>query len=385
MQPEMYRPIGLCSLAAYVKQELPAVTVMVVDMACGEALPEADIYGWSCTSLDYDATVVLAKEVAKRRPDARQIIGGPHASVALPKDIDPVFSAVFQGEGEASLVRWMQADMTQWQRVWFPEQIKRIEDLPFPDRPWPEERAVIVASRGCPYHCAFCATQTVWKGFRTRNPYSVSEEMKQIAKKSGIKKFNLSDDTPSLFGIWGERLCIEIEGLGFDWRAQARVDLIETHMLTMLRSAGCTELCFGVESFDQRVLDALRKRTKVDQIADAIKATHNAGIRTRLYMMISTPGEKWDTAQINIDFLHELSEYIDVVNLQTFIPLPGTPVHKNPGLFGITINVDEVYNRYTQTPGGETPIWSPISIDGLPRAVQMANIRRMRTLVEGIK
>ena len=49
------------------------------------------------------------------------------------------------------------------------------------------------------------------------------------------------------------------------WLADARVDDIDRALLPLLRRAGCSTLCLGVESGSQRVLDALRKGITVEQ------------------------------------------------------------------------------------------------------------------------
>jgi len=69
------------------------------------------------------------------------------------------------------------------------------------------------------------------------------------------------------------------------------------------------------------------------------------------------------------------------------MPLPGTPIYKNPSKYGITILDDNLsrYNRhqYRRTPDGITSApWSPIDVDGMTHEELLADIGRMHQFVE---
>lgn len=214
----------------------------------------------------------------------------------------------------------------------------------------------------------------------------MAAEMIHLSAFYGVEEFNLSDDTPWLFRAQGEEFVDILHDSGFKWRAQARVNEVvkRPRRLATLRAAGCDELCMGVESFDQRVLDALRKGTRVEQIEEAVHLVNAAGFRVRAYLMIGTPGESARTVDLNMASLEALGNAISVVNLQPFMPLPGTPIWEDPAAFGCEIVDADVskYNRYLQGPLGKRPTWSPINVDGMSHGELLYNIERMRRYIE---
>jgi radical SAM superfamily enzyme YgiQ (UPF0313 family) len=309
----------------------------------------------------------------------------------MPNSIDPLFDAVFVGEGERSFVSWLKDIWARKprDRIVMPNPVEDLLALPFPERPYFEEWAPIVGSRGCPYNCPFCATKTLWPRFRHRCADNIADEMLACVAQ-GHMRFNLSDDTPRLFtSNDGDVLARRLEGSGVEWRAQARVDQVvkRPERLATLAASGCRELCFGVESFDEDVLKALQKGTTPSMIEQAIRLTHEAGMTVRIYLMIGTPGETKDTPGVNIRALKRLGNLVNTTNLQTFMPLPGTPIWNDPGKYGVEIiNKDfNKYNRVVWGPAGENPVWSPIRVAGLTDEQLCSNIRAMREYVVGVK
>src|SRR3990167_1186873 len=91
--PRMYFPLGILYLAAIVRDA--GLSVEVVDMRDGiKPMPEAEFYGFSCTTPE----ITIAKELAKK-VQGLTIVGGAHASV-LPSDCVGNFDYVVKGEGE---------------------------------------------------------------------------------------------------------------------------------------------------------------------------------------------------------------------------------------------------------------------------------------------
>ena len=108
-----------------------------------------------------------------------------------------------------------------------------------------------------------------------------------------------------------------------------------------------------------------------------------SGMRVRAYIMIGTPGERKATVALNIEAMTRLRKALTVVNLQPFIPLPGTPIWNDPSGHGIEILDRDVrkFNRYLDGPTGPRPTWSPINVNGLTHGELLVNISRMRRFV----
>ena len=70
-----------------------------------------------------------------------------------------------------------------------------------------------------------------------------------------------------------------------------------------MRDAGCVEMSFGIESFDDNVLKILKKGTTVKDNVLALEAAEKAGVSCRVLFMIRTPGQTEHTVKENIKWL----------------------------------------------------------------------------------
>jgi len=155
--------------------------------------------------------------------------------------------------------------------------------------------AYVLSTRGCPHACTFCSPVEMRSRFlpyRVRDVESVAEELAYVASL-GANVVYFNDDN---FLRDRERVAALCEAilrrrLSISWLADARVDDVEPAMLPLLRRAGCSTLCMGVESGSQRVLDALRKGITVEQTRRAAAAIRRAGIWMVAYVILGSPGE----------------------------------------------------------------------------------------------
>ncbi len=99
--------LGVLYVAAYLRDN--GVNVQVVDF-CGVPtdywfIPEADIYGISCTTPQYPLAKFAADKIRKRQPGAYIVMGGYHAS-AMPDFTleDSEADCVVIGDGEKSML-----------------------------------------------------------------------------------------------------------------------------------------------------------------------------------------------------------------------------------------------------------------------------------------
>jgi anaerobic magnesium-protoporphyrin IX monomethyl ester cyclase len=89
-----------------------------------------------------------------------------------------------------------------------------------------------------------------------------------------------------------------------------------------LREAGAEEVWIGVESGSQRILDAMDKGTRIDQIRTATRALREHGIRTGWFIQLGYLGEEWDEILLTRDLIRE--ERPDEIGVSVSYPLPGT-------------------------------------------------------------
>lgn len=182
----------------------------------------------------------------------------------------------------------------------------------------------VVASRGCPYRCNWCAKPIYGDSFSVRSAAAVAAEMRQLKYDFGADHLWFADDIFGLRPKWVRQLAAEVEKLdaALPFKMQSRVDLMTPDNAGALRRAGCAEVWMGAESGSQRVLDAMDKGTRVEQIAKARENLKREGIRACYFLQFGYPGETWQDIQSTIRLVRDTRP--DDIGVSVSYPLPGT-------------------------------------------------------------
>jgi radical SAM superfamily enzyme YgiQ (UPF0313 family) len=216
--------------------------------------------------------------------------------------------------------------------------MRNLDHLPFPSRDlidtdryrsaWKATHGYfslnIVASRGCPYSCNWCAKPIYGDSFSVRSAGMVAEEMRQLKCDFGAEHLWFADDIFGLRAKWVRELAMEVERLSaaVPFKMQSRVDLMTADNVRSLRRAGCAEVWMGAESGSQKILDAMDKGTRVEQIAKARENLRHEGIRACYFLQFGYPGETWQDIQISIKLVRDTRP--DDIGVSVSYPLPGT-------------------------------------------------------------
>lgn len=182
----------------------------------------------------------------------------------------------------------------------------------------------LVASRGCPYRCNWCAKPIYGDSFALRSAWSVAEEMRRLKYDFGAEHLWFADDIFGLRAKWVRELAVEVEKLdaAVPFKMQSRVDLMTVDTVRALRRAGCAEVWLGAESGSQKILDAMDKGTRVEQIAKARENLRNEGIRACYFLQFGYQGETWADIQKTVQLVHDTRP--DDIGVSVSYPLPGT-------------------------------------------------------------
>src|SRR3984885_9650468 len=121
--------------------------------------------------------------------------------------------------------------------------------------------ANVVASRGCPYHCNWCAKPISGNKFQIRPASLVAAEIRELKERYGVQHIWFGDDVFALNHHWVQDFADEVEAMkcALPFKIQSRADLMTHTTVTGLKRAGCTEIWMGVESGSQKVLNAMDK------------------------------------------------------------------------------------------------------------------------------
>ena len=213
-----------------------------------------------------------------------------------------------------------------------------LDTLPFPAwdlidgqsyrRAWTEAHGFfslnLVSSRGCPYQCNWCAKPIYGTSYNARSPESVAQEMLLLKKTFQPDHIWFADDIFALKPHWTERFSQAVQRLdaAIPFQMQSRVDLMNRSTVRSLAAAGCEEVWMGAESGSQRILDAMDKGSRIEQIFSARQNLKSAGIRACFFLQFGYPGETWKDIQLTIDLVRQAQP--DDIGISVSYPLPGT-------------------------------------------------------------
>jgi anaerobic magnesium-protoporphyrin IX monomethyl ester cyclase len=186
----------------------------------------------------------------------------------------------------------------------------------------------MVSTRGCPYHCNWCAKPIWGQRYAMRTPADVAEELAAVKADIGPDHIWFADDIFGLRSDWLAQFARRVNELDavIPFTMQSRCDLMTPVAVRALASSGCHEVWLGAESGSQRVLDAMEKEITVDEIRTARIALADVGVRCCLFIQFGYPGETWADIEATITMVQELLP--DDIGVSVSYPLPGTRFHE---------------------------------------------------------
>lgn len=351
----MFPPLGIMYLAAFLKMH--GFDVQCLDIGgMGHTLDmvESDTIGLSITTPQRDS----AFEIVKYFEDSGKTIiaGGPHANHVPDECLaEKGISIAVSGYGEAKLCSLLSNDIVAVPQPY-------IDDLPYPDRDilpikkyeqWIDGRpaTVIMASRGCPFRCSFCAN--IKGSFQIQGAKRTIAEIDYVQKKYGFSAFTMYDDT---FAIDKSRLKImadTLEKRDLRFRCFCRADLLSDVVCGDLARMGVVAVGVGVESGSDEILQLNTKGTGAHVNTSAIQMLRKHGIESKAFLIVGLPGESHETVAQTKEWI-ELARPDDIA-VAVFQPLPGSAIFNNPKKWGIDFQYNGQPMWYRGKPGEYSP------------------------------
>lgn len=185
----------------------------------------------------------------------------------------------------------------------------------------------VVTSRGCPYACNWCAKPLFGRRYDQRSPASAAEEVARLKQTVAPDHLWFADDIWGLTAEWIQQFAAEIQARGarIPFMIQTRVNLMRPDTVAALKAAGAEEVWLGVESGSQKVLDAMDKGSRVEQVRTATRTLQAHGIRACWFIQLGYLGETWDDVLLTRDLIR--AERPDDIGVSVSYPLPGTKFH----------------------------------------------------------
>jgi len=341
-QPPFSPPLSLLYVASALEKE--GLTLNLIDVTCEHEpkatiqrlLPSQDAVIMSVYPGNYTASADLARFIRTNRPDVPIVIHGqqctvhpehalrdiPSADICIAGEAEGIITEVVEAlEGDRRLSDIPGVSYRDNNKILTEEKPKEIQDLdtvPFPARHLVKDYdygtingihlctprfTAMLTSRGCPFHCRFCASRFIHGSYRERSPENVLEELQEIQgdyTSVMIDDDNFLADTRRTHAILdgliqqGAPLNLFITG--------ARVDSADRELYRKMARAGVKFISFGIEAGDQRVLDYYNKRITLPQIRKAVELAQEMNIITWGNFIFGAPIETKDHLQKTLDF-----------------------------------------------------------------------------------
>ena len=197
----------------------------------------------------------------------------------------------------------------------------------------------IITTRGCYWSkCVFCTYREIHsQRWEFRDIPFVVQDMRRLSERYRCESIRIVDDALSPKRCHALARKMLDEEIKVKWRCSARMEKGFTYdICRIMGQAGCVQVGFGLESYNQRILDLMKKGTQVAEVIPILKRFRDAGIRTHLNLMIGFPTETLEEAGETKRFLDENRHLYHSFGIQTFNLESGTDIDRYPEQFGIT-------------------------------------------------
>lgn len=312
---------------------------------------------------------ILAEMIKRCRPDVKIIFGGSCADLFAKStyphktDIKKYFDYIIIGEGETALVGLMRyldnkGDLDTIPNLMFIDSdceiryskqiVEDVNMLPAPDYDGlnldlylsPEIVLPYQTSRGCHYgYCAFCNHDEKYRhNYRSKKMDIVVKDLLALSEKYQNKCFQFVDEAirPDCFKDMIEEMDKHDEFKNMKWFYYSRVSRQYDEALLMKAHAnGCEMVMFGVESFNQRLLNFIKKGITADTSKYCLEMFHKCGIKTYAWLLTNLPSETLEEAQEDLEEVKRMREYMDAFSVGVFRLEKNTDMYINPEMYNI--------------------------------------------------
>lgn len=357
-----YPPLGILYIAAFLKQR--NFTVEIFDSTFAAKKQFADllktkrptiigIYSNLMTKFNVLEMIRLAKQ-----QNCIVVLGGPDPPHYAENYLDYGTDVVVIGEGEEALQELIpilsagkreqlssvsgiafKNDHGQIRRTPARNLIPDLDVLPLPDRQainlqeyinvWKQQHGMgavsLITSRGCPYSCTWCSHSVYGKTLRKRSPHLSADEVEWILSTYHPDMLWYADDVFNINHKWFFEYAAELKRrrLHIPFECICRADRMNEEIIRALKEMGCFRVWIGSESGSQRLLDAMQRGVKAEQVRAMTRLAKRHGIETGLFLMWGFADENEEDIELTIDHVKKANP--DIFLTTVAYPIKGTP------------------------------------------------------------
>jgi anaerobic magnesium-protoporphyrin IX monomethyl ester cyclase len=187
----------------------------------------------------------------------------------------------------------------------------------------------LVTTRGCPFHCNWCAKPIWGQKYNSHSPQYIVEQMKHLKARYRPDHLWFMDDIMGIRDLWIEEFAdlLDEHQAHIPFKSLNRADLLlRGRTIPALARAGAEIVWIGAESGSQKILDAMDKGTTVEQIYEATRKLHEHGVKVAFFLQFGYPGETREDIALTLKMVRDLMP--DDIGISVSYPLPGTPFYE---------------------------------------------------------
>jgi anaerobic magnesium-protoporphyrin IX monomethyl ester cyclase len=358
-----YAPLGILYLCSHLRQQGFDVEVFDATFSSREALT-SHLRSETPSTLGIYANLMTRKNVVEilkvaREAGWRTIVGGPEPGAYAREYLDAGADVVVFGEGELTMAELLDTfrhnvPYTNVSGIAFldsegvmRETAQRPQIADLDGQPWPARQAIdvgryvktwrdahgkgsvnFITARGCPYKCRWCSHQVFGQTHRRRNPLLVVDEVEWLLETYSPDIVWVSDDVFTINHAWLRTYAAQMKsrGLRIPFECISRADRLNAEMLDLLAELGCFRIWIGSESGSQRILDAMDRGVKLEQVQQAVAMSRERGIESGMFLMWGYEDEQLTDIEATIQ--HVRTSQPDIFFTTVSYPIKGTPYYK---------------------------------------------------------
>ncbi|MDD2390137.1 MAG: radical SAM protein [Desulfobacterales bacterium] len=312
------------------------------------------LIGISSLFTAYSAEALATAEAVKSvYPDIPVVLGGHHPT-AMPESVMKCRAVdfVLRGEGEVSMAKLADAlkngrELTQIPGIVFrkgngelhvsdPAMIENLDACPLPATHLVNHRfyqrkkraaMAIVASRGCPMACSYCALGNTASRYRQRSVSSVFNEIRTAADQYDIGFIDFEDENLALDKGWLLGLLNNIKALFGSGRVELRAmnglypPSLDEELIKAMKEAGFKTLNLSLGSTSKEQLIRFNRPDIRYDFEQAVTIARQYDMEVVGYVIAGAPGQYPE--QSVADILYLLNSGV-IAGISIYYPAPGS-------------------------------------------------------------